>query len=136
MTTVATLDGVTYIDDSKATNVGAALASIAAVAGPLVLIAGGDAKGADLTPLATALAGRLRAALLIGRDANQLERVLAGCGTVRRVADLAAAVSEARRLAERGDTVLLAPACASTDMFADYRARGDAFARAVRELAS
>ncbi len=131
---VRVLDGVSYVDDSKATNVGAALASIRAVPGPVVLIAGGDAKGADLTPLAAALTGRVRAVVALGRAAAALAAALSGTAPVERAADMNDAVVRARRHARGGDTVLLAPACASTDMFADYRARGEAFVRCVAEL--
>jgi UDP-N-acetylmuramoylalanine--D-glutamate ligase len=127
---------VTWINDSKGTNVGAAVAAILGMDGPVVLIAGGDGKGADFRPLADAARGRVRAAVLLGRDAGQLERALAGvCPTVQ-VADIEAAVAEAARRAEPGDTVLLSPACASTDMYRDYTERGARFAAAARGLAS
>ncbi|MEO0996266.1 MAG: UDP-N-acetylmuramoyl-L-alanine--D-glutamate ligase [Pseudomonadota bacterium] len=133
---VRVLDGVTYVDDSKATNVGAALASIRAVAGPVVLVAGGDAKGADLTPLAAALSGRVRAVVALGAAAGALDDALHGTAPVERADDMNDAVARARRRASSGDTVLLAPACASTDMFANYRERGEAFVRAVAGLGS
>jgi UDP-N-acetylmuramoylalanine--D-glutamate ligase len=133
---IAEHGGVTWINDSKGTNVGAAVAAILGMDGPVVLIAGGDGKGADFRPLADAARGRVRAAVLLGRDAGQLERALAGvCPTVR-VADIEAAVAEAARRAEPGDTVLLSPACASTDMYRDYTERGARFADAARGLAS
>jgi UDP-N-acetylmuramoylalanine--D-glutamate ligase len=133
---IAEHGGVTWINDSKGTNVGAAVAAILGMDGPVVLIAGGDGKGADFRPLADAARGRVRAAVLLGRDAGQLERALAGvCPTVR-VADIEAAVGEAARRAEPGDTVLLSPACASTDMYRDYTERGARFAAAARALAS
>jgi UDP-N-acetylmuramoylalanine--D-glutamate ligase len=133
---IAEHGGVTWINDSKGTNVGAAVAAILGMDGPVVLIAGGDGKGADFRPLADAARGRVRAAVLLGRDAGQLERALAGvCPTVR-VADIEAAVAEAARRAEPGDTVLLSPACASTDMYRDYTERGARFAAAARVLAS
>jgi UDP-N-acetylmuramoylalanine--D-glutamate ligase len=131
---VAERDGVTWINDSKGTNVGAAVAAISGMDTPVVLIAGGDGKGADFAPLAEAARGRVRAAVLLGRDAPVIEQVLAGvCPTVR-VAGIEEAVAEAARLAEPGDTVLLSPACASLDMFRDYAERGERFAAAARGL--
>lgn len=131
---VAERRGVAYVDDSKGTNVGATLAAIKGLAGPLVLIAGGLSKGQDLAPLGIGARGKVRAAVLIGAAASELEKVLAPvCETVH-AARMADAVAKAAALAERGDTVLLSPACASQDMFRDYRERGELFARAVREL--
>ncbi|MBA3562557.1 MAG: UDP-N-acetylmuramoyl-L-alanine--D-glutamate ligase, partial [Gammaproteobacteria bacterium] len=131
---VATIGSVEYVDDSKGTNVGATVAAVRGFAQSLVLIAGGDGKGADFAPLADALGGRARAAVLIGRDAGRLAAALSGiCRTVR-AKDMQEAVREASRIARAGDVVLLSPACASQDMFEDYRARGAAFAAAVRDL--
>ncbi len=130
---VAEADGVTWINDSKATNVGAAAAAIEAVSAPLVLIAGGDAKGAGFEPLTEALSGRLRGAVLIGRDGPRLAGALASLAPVAMANDMRDAVAQARRMARTGDVVLLAPACASIDMFRDYRHRGDDFRTAVRE---
>ncbi|MEU8464198.1 UDP-N-acetylmuramoyl-L-alanine--D-glutamate ligase [Streptomyces sp. NPDC029003] len=135
--------GVTYIDDSKATNTHAAEASLAAFE-PVVWIAGGLAKGATFDELVRTSADRLRAVVLIGADRALIAEALARHAPEVPVVDLErtdtgamlAAVREAARLAEPGDTVLLAPACASMDMFADYNKRGDAFADAVRELAA
>ena len=132
---VAQAGGYDWIDDSKATNVGATIAAVSGFDGPLVLIAGGDAKGADLAPLASALRGKLRGAVLIGRDAPKLEAVLDDLCLTRRADDMDEAVALAARLAEAGDTVLLSPACASLDMYTDYVARGKAFAAAVERWA-
>ena len=133
---VAERNGVTFVDDSKGTNVGATLAALKGLAGPLVLIAGGLSKGQDLAPLAAGARGKLRAAVLIGAAAAELENVLAPvCATVR-ASDMNDAVARAAALAKRGDTVLLSPACASQDMFRDYRQRGELFARAALELPS
>ncbi|MFG2620237.1 UDP-N-acetylmuramoyl-L-alanine--D-glutamate ligase [Streptomyces sp. NPDC048507] len=137
------VDGVTYIDDSKATNTHAAQASLAAFE-PVVWIAGGLAKGATFDELVRGAAGRLRAVVLLGADRALIAEALARHAPEVPVVDLErtdtgamlAAVREAARLAEPGDTVLLAPACASMDMFANYNKRGDAFADAVRELAA
>ncbi|HLF12367.1 MAG TPA: UDP-N-acetylmuramoyl-L-alanine--D-glutamate ligase [Gammaproteobacteria bacterium] len=132
---VAERRGVIYIDDSKGTNVGATLAALRGFAGPFVLIAGGLGKGQDMTPLAAGARGKLRAAVLMGESADEIGKVLGPlCPTVR-AASMGAAVSEAATLARSGDTVLLSPACASQDMFRDYRQRGELFAHAVLELA-
>lgn len=138
---VADVDGVAYVDDSKATNTHAAQASLAAY-DSVVWIAGGLAKGATFDELVAEAAGRLRGAVLIGRDRALIREALARHAPEVPVVDLERtdtgamlqAVREARRLARPGDTVLLAPACASMDMFANYNKRGDAFAQAVREL--
>ncbi|MFE7763908.1 UDP-N-acetylmuramoyl-L-alanine--D-glutamate ligase [Streptomyces sp. NPDC057438] len=140
---VADVDGVAYIDDSKATNTHAAQASLAAYAS-IVWIAGGLAKGATFDELVAGAAGRLRGAVLIGADRALIREALARHAPEVPVVDLdrtdtgamLAAVREARTLARAGDTVLLAPACASMDMFVNYNKRGDAFAQAVRELSS
>ncbi|GAA4845221.1 UDP-N-acetylmuramoyl-L-alanine--D-glutamate ligase [Kitasatospora terrestris] len=140
---VAVVDGVTWIDDSKATNTHAAAASLAAYE-PVVWIAGGLAKGATFDELVAGAAGRLRAAVLIGQDRELIKDALArhapdvpvveaATGQTGAVA-MAEVVREAAALAEPGDTVLLAPACASMDMFTNYGERGDLFAAAVNEL--
>jgi len=127
--------GVRWIDDSKGTNVGATQAAIAGLRGPLVLIAGGDSKGQEFAPLAAACRGKVRAAVLIGRDARALGAALEGSSAVHYATSMEEAVASAARLAQPGDTVLLSPACASFDMFRDYAERGDAFAAAARRLA-
>jgi UDP-N-acetylmuramoylalanine--D-glutamate ligase len=131
---VAERRGVTYIDDSKGTNVGATLAALHGFAGPLVLLAGGLGKGQDMAPLAGGARGKLRAAVLIGEAADAIGRVLAPLAPVARAASMEEAVRTAAALAQSGDIVLLSPACASQDMFRDYKQRGELFARAVREL--
>ncbi|MFJ8654879.1 UDP-N-acetylmuramoyl-L-alanine--D-glutamate ligase [Streptomyces rochei] len=138
---VADVDGVAYVDDSKATNTHAAEASLAAYES-IVWIAGGLAKGATFDELVAGAAKRLRGAVLIGADRALIREALTRHAPEVPVVDLdrtdtgamLQAVQEARRLARPGDTVLLAPACASMDMFTNYNQRGDAFARAVREL--
>ncbi|MFB9583457.1 UDP-N-acetylmuramoyl-L-alanine--D-glutamate ligase [Streptomyces goshikiensis] len=135
--------GVVYVDDSKATNTHAAEASLAAFE-TVVWIAGGLAKGATFDELVRKSAKGLRGVVLIGADRALIAEALARHAPEVPVVDLErtdtgamlAAVREAARLAEPGDTVLLAPACASMDMFANYNKRGDAFADAVRELAA
>jgi UDP-N-acetylmuramoylalanine--D-glutamate ligase len=133
MQVVATADGVRWIDDSKATNVAAAVTSIRGVSGPLLLIAGGDGKGQSFDELADALRGRGAVALLIGRDREAMARELVADCAVELCESLPAAVARARALARPGSTVLLAPACSSLDMFSSYEERGRVFARAARE---
>ncbi len=127
-------DGVRWVDDSKGTNVGASVAAIGGVAGPVVLIAGGDGKGQSFEPLARALQGKARAVILIGRDAPLLEVALRGVAPLHAAPTLEAAVERAAGLARSGDCVLLSPACASFDMFSGYEERGRVFADAVRRL--
>ncbi|HET9695051.1 MAG TPA: UDP-N-acetylmuramoyl-L-alanine--D-glutamate ligase, partial [Steroidobacteraceae bacterium] len=133
---VADVGGVRYVNDSKGTNVGATLAAVTGLGGPLVLIAGGDGKGQDFSELREAFRGKVRHVVLIGRDADALEATLAGVCATERAADMRAAVRAAQAAAQPGDTVLLSPACASLDMFRDYTHRGDEFAAAVRSLAA
>jgi UDP-N-acetylmuramoylalanine--D-glutamate ligase len=133
---VADVNGVRYINDSKGTNVGATLAAVGGLAGPLVIIAGGDGKGQDFTPLAHAFRGKVRTTVLLGRDAGLIETALAGVCHTARAATMDDAVRAAARFAQPGDTVLLSPACSSLDMFRDYAQRGSVFAAAVKGLAS
>ncbi|MFD3726958.1 UDP-N-acetylmuramoyl-L-alanine--D-glutamate ligase [Streptomyces sp. NPDC058671] len=140
---VEEVQGVTYVDDSKATNTHAAEASLAAY-DPIVWIAGGLAKGATFDELVQKSAKRLRGAVLIGADRALVREALARHAPEVPVVDLdrtdtgamSEAVREAARLARPGDTVLLAPACASMDMYTNYNKRGEAFADAVRALAA
>ncbi len=125
---------VDYINDSKATNVAAALAAIESVDNTLVLIAGGDGKSSDFSALAAALEGKLRAAVLIGRDAELIAAALDTMAPVHFADDMQNAVRLAADCAVHGDTVLLAPACASFDQYSNYMARGDAFHDAVEAL--
>ena len=135
MRRLAEIDGVTYFDDSKGTNVGATVAALSGMDRPVVLIAGGDGKGQDFSPLAAAVQARARAVVLIGRDAPQIARALAGCGIpVERASDMEQAVHAAARAAAAGDAVLLSPACASYDMFRDYIQRAERYAAAVHRL--
>ncbi|KAF0284671.1 UDP-N-acetylmuramoyl-L-alanine--D-glutamate ligase [Spiribacter roseus] len=127
-------EGRQWVNDSKATNVGSAIAAIRGLEGPLVLIAGGDGKGQSFAALGAALAETGRAAVLFGRDAAALADALAGHVDVTTAADLDAALHAARRVSRRGDVILLSPACASLDQFTDYRARGDHFRRWVEAL--
>ncbi|SQF95729.1 UDP-N-acetylmuramoyl-L-alanyl-D-glutamate synthetase [Paucimonas lemoignei] len=131
-------EGVSYYDDSKATNVGAALAAIeglgADIAGKLVLIAGGDGKGADFSGLRAPVAAHCRAVVLIGRDAELIANALGEGVALIRVATLNEAVQRCAEIALAGDAVLLSPACASFDMFKNYEERGRLFAQAVGDL--
>jgi UDP-N-acetylmuramoylalanine--D-glutamate ligase len=133
---VADVRGVRYVNDSKGTNVGATLAAVAGFPGPLLLIVGGDGKNQDFRPLAAAFSGKVRRALLIGRDAPGIAAALQGVCELEHCDCLEAAVVAAARAAKPGDTVLLSPACASLDMFRDYGHRGEVFAAAVRRLAA
>jgi len=134
MQLVARVAGVDYINDSKATNVAAAVASVQSIPGQLVLIAGGDGKGGDFSELAAAVDGKLRAAVLIGADAEKIAAALDTDMPVHFANDLTAGVRQAAALAEQDDTVLLAPACASFDQFRNYMERGDVFHTAVGAL--
>ncbi len=134
MEEVARIGGVRWVDDSKATNPGAALRALEGHDRPLVWIAGGRAKGLDLAPLTQAARERVRAAVLIGEAAEALARGLAGGPPVHREASLEAAVARAAALAEPGDTVLLAPGCSSLDQFTSFEERGARFRAAALAL--
>ena len=131
---VARISAVDYINDSKATNVAAAVASINSVEGMLVLIAGGDGKGGDFSELAEAVEGKLRGVVLIGKDAEKIAHALDTVMPVHFAESMESAVHLAAGCAESDDTVLLAPACASLDQYDNYMARGDAFVAAVEGL--
>ena len=126
--------GVRWFDDSKGTNVGATVAAVRGLPGRLVLIAGGDGKGQDFTPLRAALADKARAVVLIGRDAPSIAAALGDSVPLRSAADMEQAVAMAADLARPGDSVLLSPACASFDMFSGYEERGAVFVAAVRRM--
>ncbi|MEQ8693591.1 MAG: UDP-N-acetylmuramoyl-L-alanine--D-glutamate ligase [Pseudomonadales bacterium] len=131
---VATHAGVTYINDSKATNVGATVAALSGFErdGRVILLAGGDAKGADLGELQDALRGRIKCIVALGKDAPAFVQLAADLGLpCERVDSLQQAVARAVNTATEGDTVLLSPACASLDMFANYMQRGLEFRDAV-----
>jgi UDP-N-acetylmuramoylalanine--D-glutamate ligase len=133
---VAEIDGVGYYNDSKGTNVGSTLAALAGMPGEkVVLIVGGEGKGQDFAPLQPAVAAHARAVVLIGRDAEIIAAALGKAAPLVRAGSMADAVGQARRLAQRGDTVLLSPACASFDMFKNYVHRGEVFAAVVKEMA-
>ena len=136
---VAESGGVAYYNDSKGTNVGAAVAALAGFAelaargARVILIAGGEGKGQDFAPLAEPVSRYARAVVLIGRDAGLIARALGGSGiALLRAGSMEEAVAQARAQAQAGDVVLLSPACASFDMFRNYPHRGDVFAACVR----
>ncbi len=135
---VETVEGVRYVNDSKGTNVGATLAALEGISTPVVAILGGDGKAQDFSPLIPALQRRARAVVLLGQDADVIAATLNGHLQVpiEYADDMAQVVDLAHELAVAGDTVLLSPACASTDMFTNYQDRGDQFSRCVRELVS
>jgi UDP-N-acetylmuramoylalanine--D-glutamate ligase len=128
---VATRRGVEWYDDSKGTNVGATVAALRGLGRKSVLILGGDGKGQDFSPLREPVRQFASHVLLIGRDAPLIAKVVGG----ETCASLEAAVEKAAMLARPGEAVLLSPACASFDMFRDYRHRGEVFAQSVRRLA-
>ena len=132
--TVATVGDVRWVNDSQATIPMAAIAALESFEAPIVVIAGGQGKGLEQEPFAEAIVAHSRAAILIGETADELEGLVAGRVPVRRAASMDEAVAEARDLAQPGDVVVLAPAAASFDMFADYAARGDAFRAAVSRI--
>jgi UDP-N-acetylmuramoylalanine--D-glutamate ligase len=132
---VAEIDGVEWINDSKATNVGAARASIEGRERPIILIAGGQSKGADMSTLSETIQQKVKLALLLGEDASRLQQAWQGVTRIERVRDMQQAVRRAHEVASNGDCVLLAPACASFDMYPKFEARGDHFMQCVKELA-
>jgi UDP-N-acetylmuramoylalanine--D-glutamate ligase len=133
---VAERAGVKFYDDSKATNEGAAASALQGFEGPVILIAGGRGKGGDYSILASAVRGKVKAMLLLGEASSRMAEVFGKLTRVERVKDMGEAVSRSITLAESGDVVLLAPACASFDMFRSYAHRGETFRQAVLEAAS
>jgi UDP-N-acetylmuramoylalanine--D-glutamate ligase len=144
MQRVALRGGVEWFDDSKGTNVGATVAALNGLAPALgglsrkaVLILGGDGKGQNFAPLAPAIRAHVKHVLLIGRDAALIEQAIASGGVpAERMESMEKAVLRAAQVAAAGDAVLLSPACASFDMFRDYKHRGEAFAAAVDALSA
>jgi UDP-N-acetylmuramoylalanine--D-glutamate ligase len=132
---VAEIDGVTYYDDSKGTNVGATVAALQGMGRKVVIILGGDGKGQDFSPLKPAVAEHARAVILIGRDGPLIGEAIAGCGVpVDTAATLPEAVQKSAVAARQGDAVLLSPACASFDMFRSYEHRAQVFIETVRGM--
>jgi len=128
--TVAEVDGITWVDDSKATNPGSVMAALRSFDRPIVLIAGGKAKGTDFAELGKVISSRTKAAVLIGDAAQEIAKSIKRA-TVAYAGSMDEAVAVARSFAAPGDVVLLSPGCASFDMFASAEARGDAFVAAV-----
>jgi UDP-N-acetylmuramoylalanine--D-glutamate ligase len=126
--------GVTYIDDSKGTNVGAVVEAIDALAAPIILIAGGLDKGGDYAPLRRPLGEKVKLAILNGAARDKMAAALQGATQIESVATLREAVEHAARAARPGDTVLLSPACSSFDQFKDYAERGNVYKELVRAL--
>jgi len=133
---VAKVENVCWINDSKGTNVGATLSAVQGLSGPLILIAGGQGKDADFSPLVDVIKDKVRAVVLLGEDALLMKKVLEDVVPARLVSSMEEAVMQAQSFAQSGDTVLLSPACASFDMFTGFAARGEAFETAVRALSA
>jgi UDP-N-acetylmuramoylalanine--D-glutamate ligase len=132
---VATIERVQWVNDSKATNVDSTLVALQAFPGGVHLIAGGQGKGQNFSPLAPLVAERCRAVYLIGEAAEEIARALDGAGVpLHRAGELEQAVASARQAARPGETVLLSPACASYDQYRDFEARGEHFRSLVEEL--
>ena len=132
---VGSIDGVTFFDDSKGTNVGSTVAALNGMTVPTVLIAGGIGKEQDFSPLAEPVRKRARAVVLIGKDARSIESAITSARVpCIHAASLKEAVEKAHAVASSGDAVLLSPACSSFDMFDNYKHRGEVFAACVREL--
>jgi UDP-N-acetylmuramoylalanine--D-glutamate ligase len=129
--TVAVVRGVTYINDSKGTNLGALRKALESLAEPVILIAGGRDKGGDYGDILDVVAAKVREAILIGEAAPLMKKAWGKAVTCRRVATMQEAVKEAAGIAREGEVVLLSPACSSFDMFRDYAERGDLFRQAV-----
>jgi UDP-N-acetylmuramoylalanine--D-glutamate ligase len=126
--------GVTYVDDSKGTNVGAVVEAIDALPAPIILIAGGLDKGGDYAPLRRPLEEKVKLAILNGAARDKMATALEGATKLETVATLKEAVEHAARAAQSGDTVLLSPACSSFDQFKDYAERGNVYKELVRAL--
>ena len=132
---VAEIDGIAFYDDSKGTNVGATVAALNGMQQRVVLIAGGDGKGQDFSPLKAAVAARARAVVLIGRDGEKIAQAIAGSDVpLHRAHSMEQAVAMSFSLAHKGDVVMLSPACASFDMFRNYEHRAQVFVAAVKRL--
>ena len=131
---IGEFDDIKYYDDSKGTNVGAVAMALESFKPPVVLIAGGQGKGQDFSRLYKPVRDKVRQLVLIGEDRDKLSSALAGAAPISIADSMAEAVRKAKEAAPRGAIVLLSPACASYDMFKDYKHRGDAFVREVKRL--
>ncbi len=134
MQRVAEIRGVTWVNDSKATNIGACVAALQGYKRKVILIAGGDAKGADMNELTPAIKEKAKSVVLMGRDAVLIKQALNNCVPVYAAENMAEAVQISASLAQVGDSVLLSPACASLDQYKNYQDRGDQFSKAVLGL--
>jgi UDP-N-acetylmuramoylalanine--D-glutamate ligase len=134
MQRVAEIGGVTWVNDSKATNIGACVAALQGYTNKVILIAGGDAKGADMNELTPAIKEKAKSVILMGKDAGLIKQALNNCVPVYAAENMAQAVQISAGIAKDGDSVLLSPACASLDQYKNYQDRGDQFAKAVLGL--
>ncbi|WAR45221.1 UDP-N-acetylmuramoyl-L-alanine--D-glutamate ligase [Methylomonas rapida] len=134
MQKVADIHGVRWVNDSKATNIGASIAALQGYRRKVILIAGGDGKGADMTELTPIVKEKTKAVVLMGKDAALIDQALKGCVPTHFAGTMKEAVKIAAKLAQAGDSVLLSPACASLDQYKSYADRGNQFAQAVLEL--
>lgn len=134
MQRVANIKGVTWVNDSKATNIGACVAALQGYQNKVVLIAGGDAKGADMNDLLPSVKAKAKSVVLMGKDADIIDAAINGCVPTYKVKNVTDAVKLAATLVDEGDSVLLSPACASIDQYKNYQERGDKFTAAVMEL--
>jgi len=128
-------EGVQFVNDSKGTNVGAAIKSLESYDAPIILIGGGKDKGSDFSPLAEVARGRVKALILMGEAMEKMKAALKGVAPILEAKEMGEAVRRANSIAKRGDVVLLSPACASFDMFANFEERGRVFKEEVRRLA-
>jgi len=135
MQRVAEIRGVSWVNDSKATNIGACVAALQGYARKVILIAGGDAKGADMNELTPVIKEKAKYVVLIGKDADLIKQALNGCVPVYSANNMEQAVQIAAGLAAAGESVLLSPACASIDQYKNYQDRGEKFTQAVLALA-
>ncbi|MCK5477410.1 MAG: UDP-N-acetylmuramoyl-L-alanine--D-glutamate ligase [Methylococcales bacterium] len=136
MQKVGMVKGVTWVNDSKATNIGACIAALQGYQNKVILIAGGDAKGADMNELISAIKDKAKCVVLMGKDADDIDRAINGCVPAYRAKNIKDAVQIAAKMADEGESVLLSPACASLDQYKSYEERGEQFTAAVMELAA
>lgn len=134
MQKVSRIGGINWVNDSKATNIGACIAALEGYDDKIILLAGGDAKGADMSELQETVRAKAKGVILMGKDAGLIEKALEGCVPLYHADSMEQAVQNAARLAKKGDTVLLSPACASLDQYRNYQQRGERFTEAVRAL--
>lgn len=134
MQRVGEVNGVVWVNDSKATNIGACVAALQGYEHKVILLAGGDAKGADMNDLVPVVKAKAKSVVLMGKDAEIIEQALNGCVPIYKANDMQQAVSIASSISSAGDNVLLSPACASLDQYKNYQERGDKFTAAVMAL--